>query len=241
MTYHYTYRITNIITKMHYYGDRTSKVEPVADLGKIYFSSYTNRYFKVDQLENPSHYKYKILKVFDTRSEAKDLEKQLHMKFDVKNNPKFINRQNQNCISFDTTGKVTVRDKNNKTFQVSINDERYLSGELHGTTHRLVSCINIITGKYELVKMEEFENNECLVSVTASKMKINIYNADGKLMFKTDRNFKKICRLNKLPYQGLIKSYKNNSKLFETPKAKNNAVRHGNEKYIGWFAKLIQD
>jgi len=43
-----------------------------------------------------------------------------------------------------------------------------------------------------------------------------------------------------LPYQGLIKSYKNNTKLFETEKAKNNAVRYYTEKYIGWYAKLIE-
>jgi len=239
MTYHYTYRITNIVTKIHYYGDRTSIVIPSEDLGNIYFSSYTNKYFKIDQINNPTHYRYKIIQIYDSRDKAKNLEKKLHMKFDVKNNPKFINRQNQNCIYFDTTNKVTVIDRQGNTFQTSITDKRYLSGELKGVTFGLVACIDIISNSHIMVTKEEFISNINLVGVTASKILINIYNREDKLMFKTDRNFKKVCLLNKLPYQGLIKSYKNNTKLFETDKAKNNAVRYNNEKYIGWYAKLI--
>jgi len=240
MTYHYTYRITNLITKMHYYGDRTSIVKPSDDLGKVYFSSYTNKFFKVDQILNPSHYKYKIIKTFDTRVEAKELEKKFHMKFDVKNNPNFINRQNQNCIYFDTSEKVTVIDKHGKTFQTSIYNEKYLSGELKGVASGLVACIDILTNSHCMVTKKEFKTDSNLVSVTASKILINIYDNNDKLMFSTDRNFKKVCLLNNLPYQGLIKSYKNNTKLFETEKAKNNAARYNNEKYIGWYVKLIE-
>jgi len=120
-----------------------------------------------------------------------------------------------------------------------LDDKRYKSGELKGVTIGLVACIDIRTNKKIMVPKDEFKNNINLVSVTATKLKVNIYDSNNNLMFKTDRNFKKTCLLNKLPYQGLIKSYKNNTKLFETEKSRNNAVRYNNEKYIGWYARLM--
>lgn len=132
--FHYVYRITNIVTNMHYYGDRTSKVEPKLDLGIKYFSSFSNYLFKIDQNINPSHYKYKIIKTFNTRKEAKSYERLLHLKFDVKNHNRFINRGNQSSSNFDTQGKASVKDCNGNTLLVSINNERYLSGELVGVT-----------------------------------------------------------------------------------------------------------
>ena len=121
--YHYVYRITNKITGKHYYGGRSSKRSPSEDLGHFYFSSYTNKYFKIDQKQNPSHYKYKVIKEFSTRKEANEFEIFLHKKFDVKNHPKFINKANQTSSKFDTTGKsfntnkltvLDIRDGNTK-------------------------------------------------------------------------------------------------------------------------------
>lgn len=104
--YYYVYRITNLITGMHYYGDRACECHPSEDLGYSYFSSFSNKFFKEDQIQNPNHYKYKIIKIFETnREDAKELETFLHEKFDVKNHPKFINRANQTSKKFDTTGK----------------------------------------------------------------------------------------------------------------------------------------
>ena len=127
--YHYVYRITNKITGKHYYGGRSSKRSPSEDLGHFYFSSYTNKYFKIDQKQNPSHYKYKVIKEFSTRKEANEFEIFLHKKFDVKNHPKFINKSNQTSKKFDTTGisvnknKVTVVDlRDNTTKHISTNN-----------------------------------------------------------------------------------------------------------------------
>ena len=127
--YHYVYRITNKITGKHYYGSRSSKRSPSEDLGHFYFSSYSNKYFKIDQKQNPSHYKYKVIKEFSTRKEANEFEIFLHKKFDVKNHPKFINRANQTSSKFDTTGKsfnrnkLTVLDiRDGKTKQVNKNE-----------------------------------------------------------------------------------------------------------------------
>ena len=99
--FHYVYRITNIITKMHYYGDRSCNCLPSKDLGIKYFSSFRNFLFKIDQINNPSHYKYKVIKTFiSCRKDATDFEIFLHKKFNVKDNPKFINRANQTSSKF---------------------------------------------------------------------------------------------------------------------------------------------
>ncbi len=42
MKFHYVYRITNTQLNKHYYGCRSSNVEPAKDLGKTYFSSSTD-------------------------------------------------------------------------------------------------------------------------------------------------------------------------------------------------------
>lgn len=107
--YHYTYRITNIKERMYYYGVRSCDCLPKEDIGVKYFSS-SKKEFIQDQKENPQNYKYKIVKMFDTRVEAVEHEIFLHKKFDVKLHQKFYNETNQTSINFDTTGKVTYID-----------------------------------------------------------------------------------------------------------------------------------
>jgi hypothetical protein len=67
---HYTYRISNIKLNKHYYGTRTSKINPIFDLGIKYFSSSADKEFMKDQKENHHNYKYKIIKISKTRKEA---------------------------------------------------------------------------------------------------------------------------------------------------------------------------
>ena len=53
MKFHYTYRITNIILNLHYYGTRTSTNRtPFEDIGIYYFSSSTDKGFIIDQKTN---------------------------------------------------------------------------------------------------------------------------------------------------------------------------------------------
>lgn len=103
-TYHYVYRISNILLHKHYYGVRSTNRSPIDDLGKKYFSSSTDRQFISDQKENPSNYKYKIVKVFETRLEAIAHEIFLHERFNVAINPSFYNRSKQKIAGFDRTG-----------------------------------------------------------------------------------------------------------------------------------------
>ncbi len=94
--YHYTYRITNIKEKKYYYGVHSCNCLPKEDIGIKYFSSSNNREFKLDQKQNPSDYKYKVIKIFFTRGEAEEHEKNLHKIFNVRYHKSFYNRWNAN-------------------------------------------------------------------------------------------------------------------------------------------------
>ena len=132
--YHYTYRITNIVEKKYYYGVHSCNCLPKEDIGVKYFSSSKNKAFKDDIKENPQNYKYKVVKIFDTRKEALEHEIFLHTKFNVKLHKSFYNDSNQTSIGRDTTGMCSVKDKDGNTFLVPIDDPRYLSGELVGVS-----------------------------------------------------------------------------------------------------------
>ncbi len=102
--YHYVYRITNIEENKHYYGVRSSKSEPKLDLGVKYFSSSTDKLFISEQKENRSIFKYKIIKQFNSRIDAINLEIKLHNKFDVGVNDNFYNVSKQTSVGFDRSG-----------------------------------------------------------------------------------------------------------------------------------------
>lgn len=89
MTYHYVYRITNKRIRKHYYGARTSRIEPKFDLGIVYFSSSTNELFLMHQKYLNTDFKYKIIKTFKTKEAAIAYEHYLHNKFNVAINNNF--------------------------------------------------------------------------------------------------------------------------------------------------------
>src|SRR5574344_2071036 len=97
--YHYVYRITNTKEQKHYYGVRSSKVEPKLDLGIKYFSSSTDKEFIQEQKENKSIFKYKIIRKFNSRKEANKFEIDLHWRFDVARNESFYNRAKATLVS----------------------------------------------------------------------------------------------------------------------------------------------
>ena len=92
MKYHYAYRITNKYINKHYYGKRSSSLEPHKDLSKHYFSSSRDKEFIKDQKENPEKYQYKIIRIFKSSQDALVFEILLHQKFNVGINPNFYNK-----------------------------------------------------------------------------------------------------------------------------------------------------
>jgi len=127
---HYTYRITNIIFKLHYYGTRSTELSPAKDIGIYYFSSSSDKEFIQDQKDNPSHYKYKVIKVFSSREKALELEIKLHNKFDVGINESFYNRSKQTSIGFNYNCKGLKKPKgfgekiSNRQYGIKFSDER---------------------------------------------------------------------------------------------------------------------
>lgn len=106
--YHYTYRISNTKENKHYYGVRSSKVEPKLDLGIKYFSSSTDNMFIKEQKENKSIFKYKVIKMFENRIDAMNFEIKLHKKFNVGKNLKFYNMCNQTSTRFSNISTESI-------------------------------------------------------------------------------------------------------------------------------------
>jgi hypothetical protein len=115
--YNYVYRITNVIINKHYYGKRSTNIQPHLDLFYKYRSSSTDKMFMMDQEENPNHYKYKVVKCFDTAQSAADFERFIHLKFNVGRNNNFYNR----IISGDTPrmlGDTVIIRLDDNTYEV---------------------------------------------------------------------------------------------------------------------------
>jgi hypothetical protein len=102
--YHYVYRITNTKLNKHYYGTRSSNIEPSKDLGVKYFSSTSDKEFRDDQKNNPQDYKYVIVSVFNSREDALKLEIKLHNRFNVGFNESFYNRAKQTSTFYNKEG-----------------------------------------------------------------------------------------------------------------------------------------
>ena len=75
--------------------------------------------------------------------DAANEEIRLHEKYNVCRNNEFYNMANHISNGFDVSGKVTVKDKDGITFQVDVNDPRYLSGELVGATKGYINVKDI--------------------------------------------------------------------------------------------------
>ena len=115
---HYVYRITNTQENKHYYGVRSSKINPKLDLGIKYFSSSSDKEFINEQQENRHIFKYKIVKQFDSRKEAVCLEIKLHNKFDVAKNESFYNRAKQTSTGFDPT-RTKISEETKKKISIA--------------------------------------------------------------------------------------------------------------------------
>ena len=124
----YTYLIGWSKHNIWYYGRRTAKNCHPNDLWKTYFTSSkeVNTFFK----ENGNPDIIQIRKTFPNNPDACKLwESKVLEKLDVQHDSRFLNKKNGDH-KWDSTRMVSVKDINGNTFQVSVNDQRYISGEL---------------------------------------------------------------------------------------------------------------
>jgi len=176
---------------MYYYGDRSCNCHPSEDIGIKYFSSFVNKFFKVDQLNNPRDYKYKIIKIFETRREdAKQLEVKLHKKFDVKNHPKFINRANQEVsgFSFSDYDNFDYVSMGKKTKETRLKNGSYISGAQKGVETKTKLGIHNTSAKKAAITRRETicENGKSLQTNITEKIKktMSEIDVDGKTKYQ---------------------------------------------------------
>jgi hypothetical protein len=74
--------------------------------------------------------------------------------------------ENSKDVFGHTKGFTSVKDKTGKTFQISVNDERYKNGEFSPVSKNLVVSISKKTGERKTVSKEEFHNDKNLVGNT---------------------------------------------------------------------------
>jgi hypothetical protein len=104
--FHYVYRITNLKENKHYYGVRSSNITPNLDLGVKYRSSSQDKNFMNEQKEAPWQFKYKVIKIFNTRKEAMKYETKLHSKFEVARSEIFYNKVKATDTGFSYGPKI---------------------------------------------------------------------------------------------------------------------------------------
>ena len=177
--FHYTYQIVELSTNKKYIGVRSSDIEPRLDIGHVYFSSSSDIKFIKRQKEFPNDYEYIVLSIHESREDANKDEMYLHEKYDVASSINFYNKANSSSINFNRVGLAVVRDKDGNIFQVSIDDERYLSGDL---VHNMVGKKLTNEHKQNISKASSGEKNGFYGKTQSEYCKnsvSNIYEIDG--------------------------------------------------------------
>ena len=80
---------------------------PKEDLGVYYFSSSKNKGIIKNQKVEPWNWKYKIIKIFNTKEEVLKFEVKIHARLNVQKHKLFYNNANQTLTGF-------YREKTNK-------------------------------------------------------------------------------------------------------------------------------
>ena len=187
--YHYVYRITNLVEDKHYYGKRSSILHPKLDLGKKYFSSSRDKSFKKEQLEYPNRFKYKIIYILSSAKDAIYFESKLHKRFDVGNNLNFYNRCKQHLNGWDTTGMLTVKDNDGNIFMVSVNDPRYLSGELVAIAKQKILCKDTNGNTFQVSNNDSRYLSGELVGINKNKVLVKDTNGNTLMVSKNDMRY----------------------------------------------------
>jgi len=254
--FHYVYRITNISAKKHYYGCRSSEIHPSLDLGRKYFSSSKDKEFLQEQEKNKEHFKYKVIRIFQTREDALSFEIKLHTKFNVDKNPSFYNRAKQTTVGFyytnkgakfskETREKMSIKSRNKSESCRKLISEKVKLNWANMTEEKRKQKSESISKALMGKPQPEWKNkqhSERMSGSGNSKAKIiHIFDNLGNLVFKCHGNFKQICLENSLPHVPLRKSHVNNgSPLFKTFRSKLEAEKRGWTHYEDWYAIEIK-
>ena len=183
--YHYTYLITELDTGKKYIGVKSCNEHPSENIGLKYFSSGDKEFIE-NQKKKPDNYTYEVLSMWNTREEANLEESRLHLLYDVQNDESFYNKINApNTGKFSTLGMVVVKDKGDNIFFVSVNDPRYISGELKHMFYNKAVVKDIDDNVYHVDITDHRYLSGELVGI--AKNKINVEDKDGN-RFQVDKS-----------------------------------------------------
>lgn len=220
--------ITEVSTNRYYIGVRTSSTPPEIDLGKHYFSSSSDIEFRKNQKSNPSDYIYDIIGEFDNRDDAVDFEAQMHTMYDVAYNDNFINRHNSSSVMYDMTGRVVVKDADGNTYNISVNDHRYISGELvhHSKGYDRSYCIDVMKNRWKddynaMMAMCHNKESEAKRSLSIKHWIKNNQEAHMERMMKINTNPEKI-RKTAEKHTGMKRTEENKANMSD---ARNNLLQ----------------
>ncbi len=216
---HYVYRITNIDKHKHYYGTRSTDISPINDIGKKYFSSSVDKDFVNEQKENPNNYKYKIIKVFDNRKNAIELEIKLHKRFDVASNTSFYNRSRQVSTGFDTTGTTYSHKESTKQ---KIKKSR--AKQIFSDNDKLKMSLSNI----EYKKIHGHGKKAFVV---------NVFDNDDNLVFTSKGTLKEDCEQQGLSYNAIRNSYISGDKIYLNGLA---GIKKEFQKFKGYYAIRVK-
>ncbi len=138
-----------------------------------------------------------------------------------------------------TCGKVAVidlRDNSNKLINKSDFDTNDHFVALN--YKKPVAVIDLRDNTKQLVSKDCYNRFDYYVS-TSSKI-IDIFDEYNNLIYTCQSEFSKFCKLNNLPHDSFMQSYKHSKKLYIN--ASNNIIsrlkKNGNIKYMGWSASV---
>lgn len=158
--FNYVYRITNLKNNKHYYGVRSSNINPCRDI--LNYKSSSKLVKKDINNLGINNFKFKIVKNFKKRIDANIFESYLHHKFDCKSSKNFYNLNNS-YTTFDTTNCVYVFNNENKIVKIT-SDEYFKNKDkyTHPQTNH-INVLNIATNEKIKIKVGEFNKEKHLI------------------------------------------------------------------------------
>lgn len=154
--FYYFYCITHKISNKKYYGVHTT-----FNLNDGYKGSGRSLLHEMKS-EPLSHYHKDIIKFFNNNDEMYAYEEQIVTK-DVVRDKMTYNMHTGGSGSWDfTQGRVTVKDENGNFHLISVDDKRYINGDLQHNMVGLVHVIKLDTQEHITIPTEEYHQNKDL-------------------------------------------------------------------------------
>ena len=149
--FHYFYKITNNLNGKFYYG-----IHSTNNLDDGYMGSgvLLHKAYEKYGVEN---FTKKIIRIFSTREECSDYESKIITEGLVRD--KMCYNLTKGGDSIATSGMLTVKNKDGNVCLVYPDDERWINGELVGSTKGFVNCFDKTISAYTQVEKSEFFNN----------------------------------------------------------------------------------